>query len=172
MGCKWSSLDAPATENPLSHSVLKFEEFPFHHYWPSGVIRIGLPEWKWKSCKNLETKVAQWAANGPDWMPKALKTLCVTQFWSWKNSLFPLLTLWGNKNFYSVPHNGHAICDSHVLIAGIHSHWNCTRNALKGRIAGMQMRRRHAIPICAFNRPPPPSPLFQFKCNCAVVWPA
>ena len=25
--CKWSSLNAPSTENPLSHSVLKFEEF-------------------------------------------------------------------------------------------------------------------------------------------------
>ena len=39
------------------------------------------------------------AANGPVWMPQALKPLCLIQFWSWKNSLFPLLALWGNKNW-------------------------------------------------------------------------
>ena len=27
--CKWSSLNAPGTENPLSHPVLKLDEFPF-----------------------------------------------------------------------------------------------------------------------------------------------
>ena len=32
-------------------------------------------------------------------MPKALETLCLIQFWGWKNSLFPLLALWGNKNW-------------------------------------------------------------------------
>ena len=41
--CKWSSLNAPGTGNPLSHSVLELEEYLFLHYWPSGVIRIGLP---------------------------------------------------------------------------------------------------------------------------------
>ena len=29
MGCKWSSLNAPGTENPLSHSILKLDEPPF-----------------------------------------------------------------------------------------------------------------------------------------------
>ena len=72
---------------------------PFSHYWPSGVIRNGSPVWKWKICKNMEIKVAQWAANGPVWIPKALKTFCLKQFWGWKNSLFPLLALWGNKNW-------------------------------------------------------------------------
>ena len=28
MGCKWSSLNAPGTEYPLSHPSLKLEEFP------------------------------------------------------------------------------------------------------------------------------------------------
>ena len=28
-GCKWSSLNAPGTENPLSHSLLGLEEYPF-----------------------------------------------------------------------------------------------------------------------------------------------
>ena len=31
-------------------------------------------------------------------MLQALKALCLIQFWGWKNSLFPLLALWGNKN--------------------------------------------------------------------------
>ena len=29
MGCKWSSLNAPGTENPLSHPILELEECPF-----------------------------------------------------------------------------------------------------------------------------------------------
>ena len=75
------------------------EKLPISQNWPSGVIRIGLPVWKWKTCKNMETKVAYWGANCPVWMPQALETLCLIQFWSWKNSLFPLLALWGNKNW-------------------------------------------------------------------------
>ena len=43
MGCKWSSLNAPGTQNPLSHSIWKLDESPFSHYWHSGLIRIGLP---------------------------------------------------------------------------------------------------------------------------------
>ena len=98
-GCKWSRMDAPGTGNPLCHSILKLGEFPFPIYWPSGVLRIGLPVWKRKSWKTFKTKVAQRVANGPDWMSLALKPLCLIQFWSWLNSLFPLLALWGNKNW-------------------------------------------------------------------------
>ena len=32
-------------------------------------------------------------------MPQALKSLCLIQFWNWKNSLFSLLALWGSKNW-------------------------------------------------------------------------
>ena len=32
-------------------------------------------------------------------MALALKTLCLIQFLNWVNSLFPLLALWGNKNW-------------------------------------------------------------------------
>ena len=32
-------------------------------------------------------------------MALALKTHCLILFWSWENSLFPLLALWGNKNW-------------------------------------------------------------------------
>ena len=71
----------------------------FSHYWPSGVIRIGSPVWKWKFWKIFRIKGAQQAANGPVWMALALKTPCLILFWSWENSLFPLMALWGNKNW-------------------------------------------------------------------------
>ena len=58
----------------------------------------GLPSMKVKSCKIFRTNLAQQAANGPVWMPQALKTLCLIQFGSWKISLSSLLALWGNKN--------------------------------------------------------------------------
>ena len=41
MGCKWSNLNPPGTETPLSHPYWKLQEFPFSHNWPSGVIRMG-----------------------------------------------------------------------------------------------------------------------------------
>ena len=41
----------------------------------------------------------QRAASGPGLMPQALKTQCLIQFWSWGNSLFWSLALWGNKNW-------------------------------------------------------------------------
>ena len=72
---------------------------PFYHYWPSGIIRIGLPVWNSKSCKIFRTKGVKWDANGPVWMPQALKTLCLILFLVWKNSLCWLLVLWGNKNW-------------------------------------------------------------------------
>ena len=36
IGCKWSSLNAPSTQNPLSHSFLEVGEFPFLHISPLG----------------------------------------------------------------------------------------------------------------------------------------
>ena len=156
-GCKWSSLDAPGTQTPLCHAywemgnspnshnwpsgvirmgspVWKWKSWknsvsrevlcpalfqfecprhskpsvsfsfgvgwiPFSHYWPSGVKRIGLPVWKWKSWKYWGIKVALRDANDSDWMARALKLLCLIQFWGWKNPLFPLLVIWGNKNW-------------------------------------------------------------------------
>ena len=85
-GCKWSRLKGPGTETPLSHPILKLGELPFPNIGPSGVIRIGLPLWKWIIWKSFTTKCAQWAANGPVWMPQALKPLCLIQFWSCGNS--------------------------------------------------------------------------------------
>ena len=73
MRCKWSSLNATGTENPLCYPLLGLDDFPFSHYWPSGVIRIGLPVWKWKSLKNFGTKGAQPAANDLVWTPQELR---------------------------------------------------------------------------------------------------
>ena len=91
--------ECPWHPNPSVSSNFEVGWIPFSHYWPSGVIRIGLPVWRWKSWKSFGTKWAQWAANGPVWMPQALKTPCLIQFWSWMNPPFPLLALWGNKNW-------------------------------------------------------------------------
>ena len=35
-GCKWSSLNAPGTENPLSHPLFGLDEFPFPIIGPLG----------------------------------------------------------------------------------------------------------------------------------------
>ena len=40
MGCNWPILNAPGTETPLSHSVLKLEEFPFS-IWGNKELAIG-----------------------------------------------------------------------------------------------------------------------------------
>ena len=91
--------ESPRHWKPFVSSNFGVGRIPFSLYWPSGVIRISLPVWRWKSWKNSRTKGAQRDANGPDWMPQALNTLCLIHFWGWKNSLFPLLALWGNKNW-------------------------------------------------------------------------
>ena len=36
MGCKWSNLNVPGTENPLSHPLLGLKEFPFPIIGPLG----------------------------------------------------------------------------------------------------------------------------------------
>ena len=78
--------------SPLSNQFLKAG-------WMAWVIRIGLPAWSRKSLKISRTKVAQKDANGLDWMALALNPLSLIQFWSWKNSLFSQLALWGNKKW-------------------------------------------------------------------------
>ena len=80
-------------------SSFKVGGTPFSHDWLSGVIRIGLPVWRWKRWNNFKMWEVQRAANGPVWMFQALEVPCFIQFWSWRNPLFPLLALWGNKNW-------------------------------------------------------------------------
>ena len=55
MGCKWSSLNAPGTGNPLSHSVLELEESPFPIIGPWG-NKKWLPSIKVKKLQNYQNK--------------------------------------------------------------------------------------------------------------------
>ena len=41
-GCKWSGLNAPGIETPLTSPILNLGDFPFLIISPLGVIRIGL----------------------------------------------------------------------------------------------------------------------------------
>ena len=91
--------DSPWHLKSSVSSSFKVGWIPFSHYWLSGVIRIGLPVWRWKRSKIFRKWEVQSAANGPEWRPHALKPLCLIQFWSWRNSPFPLLAHWGNKNW-------------------------------------------------------------------------
>ena len=52
---------------------------------------MGSPVWKWKSLKNFRTKWAQRAANGPVWMPQALKPLSLIHIEKGKFSQLPIL---------------------------------------------------------------------------------
>ena len=70
-GCKWSNLNAPRSETPVSHSLLGDSLFPIFSpccflsssLW--GNKELSLPLWKVKSWKFFGTKWAQQAANGP-----------------------------------------------------------------------------------------------------------
>ena len=101
----------PRHWNPSMSSISGVGWTPLSDYWPSGVIRMGSPVWNCKSWKFIKTKVTQQDANSPVWLPQALKPLCLIHFWSWENSLFPLLAFWeiwtGRKeNVYLRPKQG------------------------------------------------------------------
>ena len=66
MGCKWSNLNPPGTDTPLSHPYWKLQEFPFSHNWPSGVIELA-PQYESEKVGNFPEQ---------DW----LKGLQVVQF--------------------------------------------------------------------------------------------
>ena len=80
-------LECPRHWKPTVSFFSGVVRFPFSQYWPSGVIRMGSPVWKWKSWKFIWTKVAQQAANGPVGMPQASKPLILILFWSCENFL-------------------------------------------------------------------------------------
>ena len=54
---------------------------------------------KEKKLEFFRTNGALRDANGPIWMPQALKPLFLIQFWCLQNGPFPLLALWGNKKW-------------------------------------------------------------------------
>ena len=73
--------------------------FPIFSLPLSGVIRIGPQYKRVNNWKFTRTKLAQKAANGPIWMPQALKNLCHTQVGRNPFSHFQPSPLWGNKNW-------------------------------------------------------------------------
>ena len=90
--------ECPKHWKPSGSSTFGVERILFSHYWPSGVIRIGLPVWNWKSWKISRTKGVY--IEGYKWSSlNAPGTKNPLSHGGWKNSLFPLLALWGNKNW-------------------------------------------------------------------------
>ena len=97
----------PTAQKDAYGTCKKIHKYTYNFGWENSLSPLlaqwgnenGLPAWNWKSLKNIMTKVAYQAANDSVWMPQALKPLCLIQFWSWLNYLFPLLALWGNKNW-------------------------------------------------------------------------
>ena len=87
-GLQMVQFECPKHWNPPVSSNSGVGWIPLSHYWPSGVIRNGSPVWSWKRRKYFWTKWASWTSNGPVWMPQALKSTCLIQFWSWVNSTF------------------------------------------------------------------------------------
>ena len=65
MGCKWSSLNATGTENPLSHSILKLDESPFSVISPLG-YKNWPPSMKVKKlekfCNKSGLKACKWSS--------------------------------------------------------------------------------------------------------------
>ena len=55
-GLQMVQFECPRHWKPSVSSTFGVGRIPFSHYWPSGVIRIGLPVWKWKSWKISRTK--------------------------------------------------------------------------------------------------------------------
>ena len=86
-GCKWSNLNAPRSETPVSHSLLGDSLSPIFSpcsFLPSflwGNKKLDLPVWKAKRWKFWGTKSAEQAANGPVWIPQGQKPLCLIHFW-------------------------------------------------------------------------------------------
>ena len=60
-GCKWSSLNVPGTETPLSHPILKLDESPFQllAFWGN---KIWPPSMKMETSEYSCNKWSDWAA--------------------------------------------------------------------------------------------------------------
>ena len=105
-GCKWSGLNAPGTETPLSHPILKLDEFPFPQLalWGN---KNWLPSMKVEKLNNFQNKRGsagcKWSSlNAPGTETPLSHLILKLQY-----SLFPLLALWVN-NFLAVmgpPHS-------------------------------------------------------------------
>ena len=55
-GCKWSSLNTPGTENPLSYALMGLDNFPFPIIGPLG-NKNWPPSMKVKNLENFRNKM-------------------------------------------------------------------------------------------------------------------
>ena len=95
-GCQWSSLNAPGSGTPVSHSLLKSSLFPFSAPAPSflplsGVLRKGL---LWEAGKKVEFFWDKISLTDCNWSclnaPGSETPWCHSL---WKSSLFPFSAL-------------------------------------------------------------------------------
>ena len=86
-GCKCSHLNVPGTENPRYHLLLGLGKIPFSHYWPSGVIRIGLPSMKVEKMENFQNKTVLKGCKWSSLNAPGTETLCLIYFLEWMSSL-------------------------------------------------------------------------------------
>ena len=76
MNCNWSRSNVLSTKNPYVSTNSGAESSSLPQNWPSGVIRMGSPVWKWKICEHFGINLTLRPANGTVWMPKVSKSPC------------------------------------------------------------------------------------------------
>ena len=96
-GWKGTSLNAPGIKIHLYHQFLKLCEFHFFHY----VLAVGgnkkwLPSLKVHKLQKYGHKMG---LMGCIWSSLIVTGTLFILLWSWKNSPFPLMALWGNKKW-------------------------------------------------------------------------
>ena len=102
MCCKGSSLNAPGTEYPFSHSILKLDESPFpiispllwgNKNWP--------PSMKMKSLKIFWSKIGSMGCKGSNLNAPGTENPLSHLILKLDESPFPIISplLWGNKNW-------------------------------------------------------------------------
>ena len=96
--CKWSSLNAPGTQTPLSHSFLDLEISLFsllalwgNKNWP--------PSIKMRDIKIFHNKMGLKGCKWPSLNAPGTQTPLSHSFLEFEISIFSLLALWGNKNW-------------------------------------------------------------------------
>ena len=98
MGCKWSSLNAQGTENPLSHSILKLDEYPFLllALWGN---KNWLPSMKVKKVENCQSKIGSKGCKGSSLNAPGTQSPLSHPILKLGEIPFLIIGPWGNKNW-------------------------------------------------------------------------
>ena len=99
MGSKWSSLNAPGTEIPLCHSVLKLDEFPFSPLLALRGNKNWPPSMKVKKFKIFWNKMGWMGCKWSSLNAAGIEIYLFHPILELGESPSPLLALWGNKNW-------------------------------------------------------------------------